>query len=241
MRAQSRSNPIVRSTRTICGLTYSACRSSASPARASQQFAQLAHCDERVLRSRRTNRVRSPRRERVTQARAPPEILGRWRKRSGSATSPSGSSSREASSAAMRPSSSRSCPRRRGCRRRTATMPTRRRSTASRAVIVSGRRRAARGRAGRDSLIPGERSTGSRTRATPRQRCSPWSRRGCSARDFFREVAAVVEEAVAAGSPPDPARLGQVMVSHGLDSGALAIRGRARARPALRSRRCRPR
>jgi quercetin dioxygenase-like cupin family protein len=34
--------------------------------------------------------------------------------------------------------------------------------------------------------------------------------------DYFREIAAVAEEAVAAGSPPDPARLGEVMLRHGL-------------------------
>lgn len=34
--------------------------------------------------------------------------------------------------------------------------------------------------------------------------------------DYFREIAAVVEEAAAAGSPPDPARLGEVMLRHGL-------------------------
>ena len=33
---------------------------------------------------------------------------------------------------------------------------------------------------------------------------------------YFREIAAVVEKAVAAGSPPDPARLGEVMLRHGL-------------------------
>ena len=34
--------------------------------------------------------------------------------------------------------------------------------------------------------------------------------------DYFREIAAVVGEAAAAGSPPDPARLGEVMLRHGL-------------------------
>ena len=34
--------------------------------------------------------------------------------------------------------------------------------------------------------------------------------------DYFREIAAVVEEAKAAGGPPDPARLGEVMLRHGL-------------------------
>jgi quercetin dioxygenase-like cupin family protein len=34
--------------------------------------------------------------------------------------------------------------------------------------------------------------------------------------DYFREVAAVVAEAVAAGGPPDPARIGEVMSRHGL-------------------------
>ena len=34
--------------------------------------------------------------------------------------------------------------------------------------------------------------------------------------DYFREVAAAVDEAVAAGSPPDPARIGAVMRRHGL-------------------------
>jgi quercetin dioxygenase-like cupin family protein len=34
--------------------------------------------------------------------------------------------------------------------------------------------------------------------------------------DYFREVAAVVDEAVAAGTPPDPARMGEVMRRHGL-------------------------
>lgn len=34
--------------------------------------------------------------------------------------------------------------------------------------------------------------------------------------DYFREIAAAVEEAAAAGSPPDPARLGEVMLRHGL-------------------------
>ena len=34
--------------------------------------------------------------------------------------------------------------------------------------------------------------------------------------DYFREIAAVVEQAVVAGSPPDPARLGEVMLRHGL-------------------------
>ncbi len=34
--------------------------------------------------------------------------------------------------------------------------------------------------------------------------------------DYFREIAAVVDEAAAAGSPPDPARLGEVMLRHGL-------------------------
>jgi quercetin dioxygenase-like cupin family protein len=33
---------------------------------------------------------------------------------------------------------------------------------------------------------------------------------------YFRELAAVVDEAVAAGSPPDPARLREVMLRHGL-------------------------
>ena len=33
--------------------------------------------------------------------------------------------------------------------------------------------------------------------------------------DYFREIAAAVE-AAAAGSPPDPARLGEVMLRHGL-------------------------
>ncbi|HEY7693380.1 MAG TPA: cupin domain-containing protein [Gaiellaceae bacterium] len=33
---------------------------------------------------------------------------------------------------------------------------------------------------------------------------------------YFREIAAVVDEAVAAGSPPDPARMGEVMRRHGL-------------------------
>lgn len=34
--------------------------------------------------------------------------------------------------------------------------------------------------------------------------------------DYFREIAAVANEAAAAGSPPDPARLGEVMLRHGL-------------------------
>jgi quercetin dioxygenase-like cupin family protein len=34
--------------------------------------------------------------------------------------------------------------------------------------------------------------------------------------DYFREIAAVAKEAAAAGSPPDPARLGEVMLRHGL-------------------------
>jgi quercetin dioxygenase-like cupin family protein len=34
--------------------------------------------------------------------------------------------------------------------------------------------------------------------------------------DYFREIAAVVEEAAAAGGPPDPARFGEVMLRHGL-------------------------
>jgi quercetin dioxygenase-like cupin family protein len=34
--------------------------------------------------------------------------------------------------------------------------------------------------------------------------------------EYFREIAAVVDEAVAVGSPPDPARLGEVMMRHGL-------------------------
>jgi quercetin dioxygenase-like cupin family protein len=34
--------------------------------------------------------------------------------------------------------------------------------------------------------------------------------------EYFREIAAVVDEAVAAGSPPDPARIGEVMLRHGL-------------------------
>jgi quercetin dioxygenase-like cupin family protein len=33
---------------------------------------------------------------------------------------------------------------------------------------------------------------------------------------YFRELAAVVDEAVSAGMPPDPARLGEVMRRHGL-------------------------
>jgi len=34
--------------------------------------------------------------------------------------------------------------------------------------------------------------------------------------DYFRELVAVVEEAATTGSPPDPARLGEVMLRHGL-------------------------
>jgi quercetin dioxygenase-like cupin family protein len=34
--------------------------------------------------------------------------------------------------------------------------------------------------------------------------------------DYFREIAAVVDEAVSAGGPPDPVRLGEVMRRHGL-------------------------
>ena len=34
--------------------------------------------------------------------------------------------------------------------------------------------------------------------------------------DYFRELAALVDEAVASGSPPDPARIGEVMLRHGL-------------------------
>jgi len=34
--------------------------------------------------------------------------------------------------------------------------------------------------------------------------------------DYFRDLVAVVEEAAAAGTPPDPARLGEVMLRHGL-------------------------
>jgi quercetin dioxygenase-like cupin family protein len=34
--------------------------------------------------------------------------------------------------------------------------------------------------------------------------------------EYFREIAAVVDAAVAAGSPPDPARIGEVMLRHGL-------------------------
>ena len=34
--------------------------------------------------------------------------------------------------------------------------------------------------------------------------------------DYFRELAALVDEEVAAGSPPDPARIGEVMLRHGL-------------------------
>ena len=34
--------------------------------------------------------------------------------------------------------------------------------------------------------------------------------------DYFRQVAAVVAEAVAAGSPPDPTAIGEVMRCHGL-------------------------
>jgi quercetin dioxygenase-like cupin family protein len=34
--------------------------------------------------------------------------------------------------------------------------------------------------------------------------------------EYFREIAAVVAEAVSAGSPPDPARIGEVMLRHGL-------------------------
>jgi quercetin dioxygenase-like cupin family protein len=33
---------------------------------------------------------------------------------------------------------------------------------------------------------------------------------------YFRELAALVDEAVTAGRPPDPARIGEVMVRHGL-------------------------
>ena len=33
---------------------------------------------------------------------------------------------------------------------------------------------------------------------------------------YFRDLVAVVEEAAAAGTPPDPARLGEVMLRHGL-------------------------
>lgn len=33
---------------------------------------------------------------------------------------------------------------------------------------------------------------------------------------YFREIAAVVDEAVAAGRPPDPGRIGEVMLRHGL-------------------------
>jgi quercetin dioxygenase-like cupin family protein len=34
--------------------------------------------------------------------------------------------------------------------------------------------------------------------------------------DYFRDLAALVDEAVASGSPPDPARIGEVMLRHGL-------------------------
>jgi quercetin dioxygenase-like cupin family protein len=34
--------------------------------------------------------------------------------------------------------------------------------------------------------------------------------------DYFREIAAVAQEAIAAGRPPDPARIGEVMLRHGL-------------------------
>ena len=34
--------------------------------------------------------------------------------------------------------------------------------------------------------------------------------------DYFREIGAVVDEGVAAGGPPDPARIGEVMLRHGL-------------------------
>lgn len=33
---------------------------------------------------------------------------------------------------------------------------------------------------------------------------------------YFRALAALVDEAVAAGTPPDPARIGEVMLRHGL-------------------------
>jgi quercetin dioxygenase-like cupin family protein len=33
---------------------------------------------------------------------------------------------------------------------------------------------------------------------------------------YFREMAAVVDEAITAGTPPDPARIGEVMLRHGL-------------------------
>ncbi|MGE5273093.1 MAG: cupin domain-containing protein [Verrucomicrobiota bacterium] len=34
--------------------------------------------------------------------------------------------------------------------------------------------------------------------------------------DYFRELAALADEAAAAGGPPDPARIGAVMLRHGL-------------------------
>jgi quercetin dioxygenase-like cupin family protein len=34
--------------------------------------------------------------------------------------------------------------------------------------------------------------------------------------DYFREIADIAQEAAAAGAPPDPARLGEVMLRHGL-------------------------
>lgn len=38
--------------------------------------------------------------------------------------------------------------------------------------------------------------------------------------DYFRDLAVLVDEAVAAGSPPDPARIGEVMRRHGLTPAA---------------------
>ena len=38
--------------------------------------------------------------------------------------------------------------------------------------------------------------------------------------DYFRDVAGVVAEAVAAGRPPDPAAIGEVMLRHGLTPSA---------------------